>query len=602
MSAWDAHITQILAQLPTSPGVYQHLDGEGRIIYIGKAKNLKKRVSSYFQKDQINTKTRHLVQQIRDIKYVVVQSEQDAFLLENNLIKQYQPKYNILLKDGKSYPCICITKEEYPRIFKTRKIDRKNGEYYGPYSYGNTVDLVLELIHSLYPIRTCSLPIHSESIEQNKYKVCLKYHIHNCCGICAGEESKEIYQQYIAKARKIIMGGAHEIAQDIEGQMKALAAQMKFEQAQVMKENLELLEKFCSKTIIVNSNIKDLDVFGYEEDEDKVFINMLHIHQGSIIKGQTIEYHRKLDETKEMMLSYGILELRNQLESQTKDILVPFLPDEISENIHYHIPTSGDKKKLMDLSMRNVHQYRTDVNKQQDKLNPDQKAMRVLEKLQQQCGLEKIPILIDSFDNSHIQGSHAVGVCVVYEKAKPKKSEYKRYSLHSCHGADDGANMREMVYRRYRDLIDEQKPMPDLIIADGGVEQMKAIDEIIRGELGLNIPIIGLKKDDKHRTNTLLVGKEAAEVKLKVTDELFRLLVSIQDEVHRFAISYHKNKRSKAQVKSELDDIQGVGPKTKEKLLQHFGSVEQLRMAEKDELVKIVANHLVSIIYNHFHG
>lgn len=602
MSSHSEHIAQILAQLPASPGVYQHLDGDGKIIYVGKAKNLKKRVTSYFQKDQISAKTRHLVQQIRDIKYVVVQSEQDAFLLENNLIKQYQPKYNILLKDGKSYPSICITKEEYPRIIKTRKIDKRAGEYYGPYSYGNTVDLVLELIHSLYPIRTCNIPIHTEAIAQNKYKVCLKYHLHNCGGVCAGEESKETYLQYISKARKIIMGDAHEIAHDIEEQMKQYATQMKYEQAQAMKQNLDLLDKFCSKTIIVNSSIKELDVFGYEEDNDRVYINMLHIHHGSIIKGQTIEYHRKLDESKETMLSYGILELRNQLESTTKDILVPFLPDEISENLHYHIPTSGDKKKLMDLSMRNVHQYRQDVIKQQDKLNPDQKAMRILESLKQQCGLEKIPMLIDSFDNSHIQGSNTVGVCVVFEKAKPKKSEYKRYSIHQNQGADDGASMREMVHRRYRDLIDEQKQMPDLIIADGGVEQMKAIDAVVRKEWNLNIPIVGLKKDDKHRTNTLLVGLPAKEVRLKVTDEVFRLLVQIQDEVHRFAITYHKNKRSKAQVKSELDDIQGVGPKTKEKLLHYFGSVEQIRTAKKDELMKIVTTNLASIIYSHFHG
>lgn len=601
MSKYSEHIGSILAQLPEQPGVYQYFDREGTIIYVGKAKNLKRRVSSYFQKEQEWIKTRHLVEQIRDIKYVVVATEQDAFLLENNLIKQYQPKYNILLKDGKSYPSICITKEDYPRIFKTRKIVKGAGEYFGPYSYGNTVDLVLELIHELFPIRTCTMQLTENGVEKGKYRVCLKYHLNKCCGVCAGEAGKQTYNEYINEAKKIIRGDAHEIGHRLQEQMQALSAQMEYEQAAEIKRKYDLLEKFCSRTIITNSSVKDLDVFGYDEQGERVYINMLHVHNGSIVQGQTIEYRKRLDETKEQMLSYGILELREQLHSSTSEILVPFLPDEISETLHYNIAVNGDKKKLLELAMQNVRQYKADVLKQQDKLNPDQRAIRVLTALQNACGLSRIPMFIDSFDNSHIQGSNAVGGCVVFRKAKASKSDYKRFNIRHPEGGDDYESMREVVRRRYTDLQQEGQQLPDLIIADGGIGQMYAIREVVVEQLGLDIPIAGLKKDDKHRTNTLLVGWPVQEVGLKVTDEVFRLLVEIQNEVHRFAISYHKNKRSKSQTHSELDDIQGVGPTTKSKLLQHFGSVNQIRLASLEDIKQILTTKTASAVYEHFH-
>lgn len=597
----NAHIKAILGQLPDNPGVYQYFDRNGVIIYVGKAKNLKKRVSSYFQKEQLSVKTQHLVSQIADIKYIVVNSEQDAFLLENNLIKEHQPKYNIMLKDGKSYPSICITREPFPRIYKTRKIDKNAGDYYGPYSYGNTVDLVIELIHELYPLRTCHLQLNEASISKGKYRVCLKYHLHKCCGVCANiENGEKQYQEYITNARHIIKGDTENIKQQLITQMKHCAEQMQYEKADEIKHKLTLLEKFCSKTIIANTTIKELDIFGYDEQDDKVYINMLHLHNGCIVQGQTIEYRKRLDESKEQMLSYGIYELRKQLHSETQEVLVPFLPDEMEENLHYNIAIKGDKKKLLDLSMHNVQQYKKDVQTQQDKLNPGQKAVRLLTKLQQACGLSKMPMFIDSFDNSHIQGNNAVGVCVVFRKAKPSKQDYKRFSIQHTNSADDYESMREIVRRRYTDLTDENKEYPDLIIADGGIGQMNAIREVVVEQLHLDIPIVGLKKNNKHQTNTLLIGFPPQEVSLKVTDEVFRLLVEIQNEVHRFAITYHKNKRAKAQTHSELDDIQGVGPVNKAKLLQHFGSVSRARTATKEELQEIVGTRLASVIYDYF--
>lgn len=586
--------------MPEQPGVYQHLDKDGVVIYIGKAKNLKRRVSSYFQKEHEWAKTRQLVSSIRDIKYVVVESEQDAFLLENNLIKQYQPHYNILLKDGKSYPSICITKENYPRIFKTHKIIKGLGEYYGPYGFGNTVDLVLELIHQLYPLRTCNLALNEEQIKRGKYRVCLKYHLKHCCGVCAGCVKKETYDEYIDIARRIIKGDARFIRQNLEKKMFIASEKMEYEKAAHIKEQLELVDKFCSKTIISNTHVGELDVFGYDEQDQNVYISILHIQNGSIVGGQTIEYKKQLEEQKEEILAMGMIELRNRLASNTKEVIVPFIPDVFDENLHIHLPLSNNKKKLLQLAMQNVHQYKQDRLKQSDKLNPDQRAMRILSSLQTHLGLEKIPLLIDSFDNSSIQGSNAVAACVVFRKAKPSKKEYKLFSIKTVTGQDDYASMREIVRRRYQHIIDEKSELPDLILADGGIGQVHAIREVVEQQLGLRIPVAGLKKDDKHRTNTLIYGEPIKEVSLKVTDEVFRFLVSIQDEVHRFAISYHKNKRSKAQTTSQLDDIQGVGEKTKQKLLANFHSVPQIRMAEKEELEKIVGTHLSTVIYNHF--
>ena len=593
----DNHIALLLKRIPEQPGVYQYYDRDGQIIYVGKAKNLHRRVNSYFNKDHQSSKTRQLVAHIADIRYVVVDSEQDAFLLENNLIKQYQPHYNILLKDGKSYPSICITREPYPRIFKTRTINKKIGEYYGPFSFSNTVDMVLELIHRLYPIRTCNMPLTPDFIKKNKVRVCLKYHLKNCCGICEMKPGSEHYAEWIDQARKLIKGDAHEIGHQLEDEMMALADDMRYEEAAVVKRKLELLEQFRSKTIITNSSAKDVDVFGFDEQNDHVYISMLHVHNGSIVRGQTIEYRRKMEEEKEELLAMGMMELRQQLESDTKDVIVPFIPEVFDDSLHVHIAVSGDRKKLLDLAMQNVRQYKLDRLKQEDKLNPEQRGVRILTELQQMMGLPTLPKWIDCFDNSNIQGENAVAGCVVYRMARPSKSDYKKFDIKTVEGADDYASMREVVRRRYQHLIDDEAQLPDLIIADGGIGQMHAIREAVEDQLGLSIPIAGLKKNDKHRTQTLLYGFPPAEITMPVTSEVFRLLTNIQDEVHRFAISFHKQKRSKAQIHSQLDDLQGVGPITKQKILQHFGSVKRAGAAEKEEWIKLLGKSRGSVIY-----
>ena len=600
MKQKDEHITLLLKRIPENPGVYQYFNTDGQIIYVGKAKNLHRRVNSYFQKDQQTYKTKQLVKHIADIKYIVVDSEQDAFLLENNLIKQHQPHYNILLKDGKSYPSICITKEDYPRIFKTRTIDKKIGDYFGPFSYGNTVDLFLELIHKLYPIRTCKMLLTKDSVTKQKHKVCLKYHLGTCCGICENKVSKDIYNEWISQAKKIIQGNAHEIEKDLQQKMLTLSEQMKYEQAATIKEKYELLERFRSKTVITNTKAGEIDVFGYAEDGEKVYISILHLNNGSIVQGQTVEYRKQLDEPKEEMLAFGMQELREQIGSKTKEVIVPFIPDVIDENLHVNIANSGDKKKLLDLANHNVEQYKQDRIKQNDKLNPDQRATRILGQLQSLLQLPTLPVFIDSFDNSNIQGSSPVAGCVVFKKAKPCKSEYKRFQIKTVSGPDDYASMREVVRRRYQDLIDNNQPLPNLIIADGGIGQMHAIREAVEDQLGLHIPIAGLKKDTHHRTQTLLYGFPPVEIDMPITSEIFRFMVQIQDEVHRFAISYHKNKRSKAQIKSQLDDIQGVGPIIKQKLLRHFGSVTKIKSATIDELAQIVGTYRASTIYEYF--
>ena len=593
----EEHIKLLLKRIPEQPGVYQYFDKDGQIIYVGKAKNLHRRVNSYFNKDHQSSKTRQLVAHIADIRYVVVESEQDAFLLENNLIKQYQPHYNILLKDGKSYPSICITREPYPRIFKTRTINKKSGEYYGPFSFSNTVDMVLELIHKLYPIRTCNMPISPDSIEKKKVRVCLKYHLHNCCGICELKPGSEHYKEWIDQARKLIKGDAHEIGKQLEQEMSMKSAELKFEEAADIKRKIEMLEQFKSKTIITNSSAKDVDVFGYDEQDDRVYISMLHVHKGSIVRGQTIEYRRKMEEEKEELLAMGMMELRERLESTTQDVIVPFIPEVFDDSLHVYIALSGDRKKLLDLAMQNVRQYKLDRLKQEDKLNPEQRGVRILTELQQMIALPTLPRWIDCFDNSNIQGENAVAGCVVYRMAKPSKSDYKRFEIKTVAGADDYASMREVVRRRYQHLIDEGAQMPDLIIADGGIGQMHAIREAVEDQLGLSIPIAGLKKNDKHRTQTLLFGFPPVEIGMPVTSEVFRLLTNIQDEVHRFAITYHKKKRSKAQIHSQLDDLQGVGEVMKHKILTHFGSVKRAGMASKEEMIELLGKSRGSAVY-----
>lgn len=596
MAEKEKHINLLLRRIPNSPGVYQYLNKEGQIIYVGKAKNLYRRVNSYFSKAHTNAKTRQLVSHIADIRYVVVDNEQDAFLLENNLIKEHQPHYNILLKDGKSYPSICISKEPYPRIFKTRNIVKGKGEYYGPYSYGHTVDLVIELIHKLYPIRTCALPI-AQNKNNSKIRVCLKYYLKNCCGICEFKPGSEKYNEWIDQARKIIKGDAQEISAQLEADMLQKAEEMRYEEAAEIKQKIELLEQFKSKTIITNTHVGDVDVFGYDEQDERVYISMLHVHNGSITQGFTIEYRRKIEEAKEELLALGMMELRERLNSQTKEVIVPFIPDVFDSSLRVHIALSGDKKKLLDLAMQNVRQYKLDRIKQEDKLNPQQRAAHVLSELQQMLSLDKLPAWIDCFDNSNIQGAHAVAGCVVYKMGKPSKSEYMRFNIQSVDGPDDYASMREIVRRRYQRLIDEKKGLPDLIIADGGIGQMNAIREAVEQQLGFQIPIAGLKKNDKHRTQTLLFGFPPAEIGMKITSDVFRLLTNIQDEVHRFAISFHKKKRSKAQIHSQLDDIQGVGEITKQKILQHFGSVKRAKSAEKSEWIELLGTRRGSAIY-----
>ena len=586
----------LLKRIPESPGVYQYFDQEGQIIYVGKAKNLHRRVNSYFNKDHQSSKTKQLVSHIADIRYVVVDSEQDAFLLENNLIKQYQPRYNILLKDGKSYPLICITKEPYPRIFKTRTVNKHLGDYYGPFSFSNTVDLVLELIHRLYPIRTCNIPISPDSIGKTKVRVCLKYHLKNCCGICEGFGQNQ-YAAWIEQARKLIKGDAHDIGRQLEEEMLMKSAELKFEEAALLKSKIDLLEQFKSKTIITNSSAKDVDVFGYDEQDDKVYISMLHVHNGSIVQGQTIEYRRKMDEEKEELLAMGMMELRMQLESKTQEVIVPFIPDVFDDSLHVHIAVSGDRKKLLELAMHNVRQYKLDRLKQEDKLNPEQRGVRILTQLQKMMDLPTLPRWIDCFDNSNIQGDNSVAGCVVYRMAKPSKSDYKRFEIKTVDGADDYASMREVARRRYQYLIDDNAQLPDLIIADGGIGQMNAIREAVEAQLGLHIPIAGLKKNDKHRTQTLLYGFPPMEISMPVTSEVFRLLTNIQDEVHRYAISYHKKKRSKAQIHSQLDDLQGVGIVTKQKILNHYGSVKRAGSAKKEEWVELLGKSRGSAIY-----
>lgn len=596
------HLQEILNGLPSSPGVYQHLDETGEIIYVGKAKNLKRRVTSYFRKDQQSRKTLHLVENIADIKYIVVESEQDAFLLENNLIKKYQPKYNILLKDGKSYPSICITREEYPRVFKTRKIIPSLGDYYGPFTFGNTVDLVLELIHQLYPIRTCTLSLNDKNIAEGKYKVCLKYHIHKCCGICEGFATKEQYEKYIDEIRKIIQGDAHEISKRIFDEMKQCAEQLQFEKAQQLKEKFELIERFKSKTIITNTSLQDTDVFGYVEEDNSIVVSMLKIHKGSIVQGKTIEYKTITDiEEKEETLGRAIEELRTQMHSKSKNIIVPFLPDYMDASVTYSVPQRGDNKKILLLAMQNAQQYITDRHRGQDKLNPYQRHIRILTKLQNLLHLSALPATIECFDNSNIQGAEPVAGCVVFQMGKPLKSAYKKFAIKYADGNDDYAQMREVVYRKYHRVIEENADLPDLIIADGGIGQMHAIAEALQ-QLHLQIPVAGLSKDQKHRTSTLLYGFPPKEIDLKPTDELFLFLTRIQDEVHRFAITYHRKKRSKQQTRSELDEIPGIGEKTKTTLLMHFKSTKRIKEAPLEEISKIIGIHRASIIYRYFHN
>ena len=595
------YLKGIVRNLPESPGIYQYLNTEGTIIYVGKAKNLKRRVSSYFNRDHQPGKTRILVSKIADIRYIVVNSEEDALLLENNLIKKYKPRYNVLLKDDKTYPSICVQNECFPRVFKTRRIIRNGSSYYGPYSHIPSMYAVLDLIKRLYPIRTCNLNLTPENIRSGKFKVCLEYHIKNCAGPCVGKQSQEEYMRNIGEIKEILKGNTREVEQMLYEEMQSLAEEMKFEEAQKVKEKYLLIENYRSKSEVVSNVLHNIDVFSIEEDTDRksAFINYLHITNGSINQAFTFEYKKKLDESKEELLRLGIVEMRERYKSHSHEIIVPFALDMELQDVIFTIPLRGDKKKLLDLSIQNVKQYKVDRLKQQEKLNPEQRTTRLLKEIQEQLHLDRLPMRIECFDNSNIQGSDPVAGCVVFVKGKPSKQEYRKYNIKTVEGPDDYASMQEVVRRRYSRAIEENTPLPDLLITDGGKGQMSAVKEVI-DELKLNIPIAGLAKDNRHRTSELLYGFPPQTIGMKQNSPLFNLLTQIQDEVHRYAITFHRNKRSKRQTASELDEIKGIGEKTKNMLLKTFKSVKRIREASPETLEEVIGKAKTEILRKHF--
>lgn len=596
------YLKGIVRRLPDKPGSYQFYDHEHTIIYVGKAKNLKSRVSSYFHTEVDRYKTKVLVSKIYDISYTVVNTEEDALLLENNLIKKYNPRYNVLLKDGKTYPSICITNEYFPRIFKTRTINKKWGSYYGPYAHVSAMYEILDLIKELYHPRTCRQPITKEGVKTGKYRVCLDYHIKKCKGPCTGKQSYEDYQKNILQAREILKGNTRQVIRDMKEEMMKLAEELRFEEAEEIKRKYMALDGFVSKSEVVSHTINNVDVFSITSDEKIAFINYIHVSNGSINQSFTIEYKKKLNETDEELLQLGIIELRERFKSDAKEIIVPVELPEILQDVKYTIPKMGDKKKLLDLSIMNGKQYKFDRLKQAEKLNPEQKQVRLMKELQEKLNLPTLPYHIECFDNSNISGTDAVAACIVFKKMKPAKSEYKRYNIKTVVGPDDYASMKEVVGRRYSRLIEENQPLPDLIVADGGKGQMEVIREVIQDELQLDIPIAGLAKNDKHRTNELLYGFPPLSVQLKTDSELFHVLTQLQDEVHRFAIKFHREKRSKRALHSELDDIKGIGPKTRDGLLNGLKTVKNIREASVAQLAAIVGPAKAAIVYQHFHN
>lgn len=586
--ATNDYLKGIVLNLPDSPGIYQYLNAEGTIIYIGKAKNLKRRVSSYFNRDHPNGKTRLLVSKIADIRYIVVKTEEDALLLENNLIKKYKPRYNVLLKDDKTYPSICVSNEYFPRIFKTRKIIRNGSSYYGPYSHAPSMHAVLDLIKKLYPIRTCKLNLTPENIRAGKFNVCLEYHIKNCKGPCIGQQTYEEYMKNIDEIKEILKGDTQKVSDLLMNEMKALATDMKFEEAQKVKEKYDLIENYRSKSEVVNSIIHNVDVFSIEIDENSAYINYLHITNGCINQGFTFEYKKRLNETKEELLQLGIAEMRERYHSTSREIIIPFELDMEMNNVTFTIPQRGEKRHLLDLSIMNVKQYKIDRLKQAEKLNPEQRSVRLMKEIQEQLHMKKLPNHIECFDNSNIQGSDAVAACVVFKKAKPSKSDYRKYIIKTVTGPDDYASMKEVVRRRYSRAVEEGSPLPDLIITDGGKGQMEVVREVIEDELHLDIPIAGLAKDRRHRTSELLYGFPPLTIGIKQGTPLFHLLENIQNEVHRFAITFHRDKRSKSQVASALDNIKGIGEKRKTALLRAFKSVSRIKQATLEEIAAVV--------------
>ena len=582
------YLKGIVLNLPESPGIYQYLNVEGTIIYVGKAKNLKRRVSSYFNREHPNGKTRVLVSKIADIRYIVVKTEEDALLLENNLIKKYRPRYNVLLKDDKTYPSICVSNEYFPRVFKTRNIIRNGSSYYGPYSHIPSMNALLELIKKLYPLRTCHHALTPENIREGKFKVCLEYHIKNCKGPCIGQQSHEDYLRDIDEIKQILKGDTQIVCDLLMDEMQALAMEMKFEEAQAIKEKYDLIENYRAKSEVVSRIIHNVDVFSIEMDEASAYINYLHITNGCVNQAFTFEYKKRLNETKEELLQLGIVEMRERYKSKSREIIVPFELEMELGGVTFIVPQRGEKKHLLELSILNVKQYKVDRLKQADKLNPEQKKTRILKEIQEQLKLPKIPVHIECFDNSNIQGSDAVAACVVFKMGKPSKKDYRKFNIKTVVGPDDYASMKEVVRRRYTRAIEEQSPLPDLIITDGGKGQMEVVREVIEDELHLSIPIAGLAKDNKHRTSELLYGFPPMTIGVKQSTPLFHLLENIQDEVHRFAITFHRDKRSKSQVASALDNIPGLGEKRKTALLKAFKSVSRIKKASLEEIAEVV--------------
>ena len=594
------YLMQIVRRLPDKPGSYQYYDQNGEIIYVGKAKNLKNRVSSYFHTEVDRFKTKVLVSKIWDISYTVVNTEEDALLLENSLIKKYNPRYNVLLKDGKTYPSICITNELFPRIFKTRNINKKWGTYYGPYSHQGSINAILELIKSLYHPRTCKFPITKEGIEKGKYSVCLDYHIKNCGGACVGKQSIEEYQQNIQQAREILKGNTRKILREMREEMQALAEELRFEEAEIIKRKYDLISQYVAKSEVVSHVVDNIDVMSITSDEKNAYINYIHVNNGSINQSFTFEYKKKLDEKDEDLLALGIVEIRERFKSTAKEIIVPFELDIELEGITLTVPQRGDKKTLLDLSIMNGKQYKLDILKQAEKLNPEQKSTRLMKQIQDALKLPTLPYQIECFDNSNISGTDAVAACVVFKKLKPSKNDYRKYNIKTVVGPDDYASMKEVVRRRYSRLVEENERLPDLIITDGGKGQMEVVREVVEDELHLNIPIAGLAKNDRHRTNELLYGFPPVVVGMSTTSELFHVLTQIQDEVHRFAITFHRDKRSKRALHSELDDIKGIGTKTKEALIAKYKTMKIIKAADKEELTTIIGKSKAEILLNYF--
>ena len=584
----NEYLRGIVLNLPSTPGIYQYLNKEGVIIYVGKAKNLKRRVYSYFSKEHQSAKTRILVSKIADIRYIVVNTEEDALLLENSLIKKYKPRYNVLLKDDKSYPSICVSNEYFPRVFKTRQIIRNGSTYYGPYSHIPSMQAVLDLIKKLYPLRTCHLALTPENIRQGKFNVCLEYHIKNCKGPCIGMQSHDEYMDNIAQVKEILKGNTQAISDALMKEMMSLAEEMKFEEAQKVKEKYELIESYRAKSEVVSSILHNIDVFSIEMDENSAYINYLHITNGCINQAFTFEYKKRLNETKEELLQLGIIEMRERYKSCSREIIVPFELDMELNNVTFTIPQRGDKKHLLELSLLNVKQYKVDRLKQAEKLNPEQRSVRLLKEIQEQLQMDKMPMHIECFDNSNIQGSDAVAACVVFKKARPSKKDYRKYNIKTVVGPDDYASMQEVVRRRYSRILEEQGELPDLILTDGGKGQMEVVRQVIEDELKLQIPIAGLAKNNKHRTSEVLFGFPPMTIGIKQGTPLFHLLENIQDEVHRFAITFHRDKRSKSQIASALDGIKGIGEKRKTALLKEFKSVARIKQATVEELAAVI--------------